>query len=47
MSKSNNGTGGIIAGVSSFAGVDTLPDVPIYTATKHAVIGFMKAIGVC
>ena len=36
--------GGAIVNTSSIAGVVGFPQVPIYTASKHAVIGLTKAV---
>lgn len=46
MSVEKGGKGGIIANVASIAGLDYLFNAPAYTATKHAIIGFTRALGV-
>lgn len=46
MSIEKGGRGGIIANVSSLCGVDALFANPVYTATKHAVVGFTRSLGV-
>lgn len=46
MSIEKGGHGGIIVNVSSVCGLDALFANPIYTATKHAVIGFTRSLGV-
>jgi NAD(P)-dependent dehydrogenase (short-subunit alcohol dehydrogenase family) len=38
------GTGGVIIATSSLAGIDPLPPNPIYTLTKHAVVGLIRAL---
>lgn len=44
MKKENGGNGGVIVNVSSIAGLGPLPMLPIYTATKHGVVGFSRAM---
>ncbi|KAF4098142.1 15-hydroxyprostaglandin dehydrogenase [NAD(+)] [Onychostoma macrolepis] len=44
MKKENGGNGGVIINVSSMAGLGPLPIAPIYTATKHGVVGFSRAM---
>ncbi|XP_043077876.1 15-hydroxyprostaglandin dehydrogenase [NAD(+)] [Puntigrus tetrazona] len=44
MKKENGGNGGVIINVSSMAGLGPLPITPIYTATKHGVVGFSRAM---
>ncbi|CAL1574351.1 unnamed protein product [Knipowitschia caucasica] len=44
MSKQSGGRGGVIINTSSLAGLGPLPSCPVYTATKHAVIGFTRAM---
>lgn len=44
MSVEKGGKGGIIANIASVLGLDTLFSVPVYTATKHAVIGYTAAL---
>lgn len=44
MKKENGGNGGVIVNVSSMAGLGPLPIAPIYTATKHGVVGFSRAM---
>lgn len=46
MSKENDGEGGHIIQLSSIAGINTVPLVPIYCSAKHAVIAFTKCFGV-
>ncbi|XP_039631863.1 15-hydroxyprostaglandin dehydrogenase [NAD(+)]-like [Polypterus senegalus] len=36
--------GGVIVNVSSLAGLGPLPSAPVYTATKHGVVGFSRAL---
>uniref|UniRef100_A0A8C4SAE3 15-hydroxyprostaglandin dehydrogenase [NAD(+)]-like n=1 Tax=Erpetoichthys calabaricus TaxID=27687 RepID=A0A8C4SAE3_ERPCA len=38
--------GGVIVNVSSLAGLGPLPSAPVYTATKHGVVGFSRALAV-
>ncbi|RXN04760.1 15-hydroxyprostaglandin dehydrogenase [NAD(+)]-like protein [Labeo rohita] len=44
MKKENGGNGGVIINISSMAGLGPLPVAPIYTATKHGVVGFSRAM---
>uniref|UniRef100_A0A9R1SDG3 15-hydroxyprostaglandin dehydrogenase [NAD(+)] n=2 Tax=Cyprinus carpio TaxID=7962 RepID=A0A9R1SDG3_CYPCA len=44
MKKENSGNGGVIVNISSIAGLGPLPLAPIYTATKHGVVGFSRAM---
>lgn len=44
MKKENGGQGGVIVNVASLAGLGPLPSAPIYTATKHGVVGFCRAL---
>ncbi|XP_062905550.1 15-hydroxyprostaglandin dehydrogenase [NAD(+)] [Mobula hypostoma] len=44
MNKQNGGKGGIIVNIASLAGIYPAPHGPVYTATKHGVVGFTRAI---
>ncbi|XP_034406947.1 15-hydroxyprostaglandin dehydrogenase [NAD(+)]-like [Cyclopterus lumpus] len=44
MNKLTGGRGGVIVNTASFAGLGPLPSCPVYTATKHAVVGFTRAM---
>ncbi|XP_062867149.1 15-hydroxyprostaglandin dehydrogenase [NAD(+)] isoform X3 [Trichomycterus rosablanca] len=44
MKKQNGGGGGVIINIASLAGLGPLPSAPIYTATKHGVVGFTRAL---
>lgn len=46
MNVKNGGRGGIIVNVASTLGLDILSFQPIYTATKHGVVGFTRSLGV-
>jgi NAD(P)-dependent dehydrogenase (short-subunit alcohol dehydrogenase family) len=37
--------GGAVVATSSLAGLIAFPGDPVYTATKHAVVGFVRALG--
>uniref|UniRef100_A0A3Q2W9B2 15-hydroxyprostaglandin dehydrogenase [NAD(+)]-like n=1 Tax=Haplochromis burtoni TaxID=8153 RepID=A0A3Q2W9B2_HAPBU len=43
MNKLTGGRGGVIINVASMAGIGLLSCCPVYTATKHAVVGFTRA----
>lgn len=44
MSVSNGGQGGSIVNVASVLGLDYLYTIPIYNASKHAVIGYTRSM---
>ncbi|XP_077963178.1 15-hydroxyprostaglandin dehydrogenase [NAD(+)] isoform X1 [Gasterosteus aculeatus] len=44
MSKLSGGRGGVIVNMASMAGLGPLPSCPVYTATKHGVVGFTRAM---
>lgn len=44
MKKTSGGIGGVIVNVASMAGLGPLISAPIYTATKHGVVGFTRAM---
>ncbi|XP_029303938.1 15-hydroxyprostaglandin dehydrogenase [NAD(+)]-like isoform X2 [Cottoperca gobio] len=44
MSKLSGGRGGVIVNTASMAGLNPLPSCPVYTATKHGVVGFTRAM---
>ncbi|XP_013770164.1 15-hydroxyprostaglandin dehydrogenase [NAD(+)]-like isoform X2 [Pundamilia nyererei] len=44
MRKTNGGGGGVIVNIASMAGLGPLLTCPVYTATKHGVIGFTRAV---
>lgn len=46
MSKEKGGRGGIIVNTASVLGLDKIFSMPAYVATKHAVIGFTRCLGV-
>ncbi|TNM85491.1 hypothetical protein fugu_007762 [Takifugu bimaculatus] len=46
MSREHGKGGGIIINVSSMAAFFHSPHQPVYTATKHGVIGFTRAMAV-
>lgn len=48
MSTNKNGKGGVVLNVASVAGLNSFHGMfPVYTSTKHAVIGFTKSMAVC
>lgn len=44
MDKSKGGKGGIILNIASQAGLEPFPGIEGYCATKHAILGFHKAL---
>lgn len=46
MSKEHGGNGGIIGIVASVASLTPFWCIPIYTATKHAILGFIRCLSV-
>lgn len=44
MRKQSGGRGGVIVNTASLAGLGPLPCCPVYTATKHGVVGFTRAM---
>lgn len=46
MDKTKTGRGGIVLNIGSSASVRPQISTPIYTATKHAILGLTKSCGV-
>ncbi|CAI5642873.1 15-hydroxyprostaglandin dehydrogenase [NAD(+)] [Oreochromis niloticus] len=44
MNKSKGGQGGVIINVSSLAGLGPLLTAPVYSATKHGLVGFTRSV---
>ncbi|XP_068456621.1 15-hydroxyprostaglandin dehydrogenase [NAD(+)]-like [Clinocottus analis] len=44
MNKLTGGRGGVIVNIASMAGLGPLPGCPVYTATKHGVVGFTRTM---
>lgn len=44
MGKYQGGKGGLIVNISSVCGLIAFPIAPVYTATKHAVLGFSQSL---
>ncbi|XP_028838424.1 15-hydroxyprostaglandin dehydrogenase [NAD(+)]-like [Denticeps clupeoides] len=44
MKKENGGRGGVIVNIASMAGLGPHAVAPVYTASKHGVVGFSRAI---
>ncbi|KAM3869122.1 15-hydroxyprostaglandin dehydrogenase [NAD(+)] [Diretmus argenteus] len=44
MNKLTGGQGGVIINIASMAGLGPLLSTPVYTATKHGVVGFTRAM---
>lgn len=43
MQKDSGGKGGVIVNVSSIAGLQAVPQLPVYSAAKHAVVSFSRS----
>lgn len=43
MQKDTGGKGGVIVNVSSVAGLHSISQFPVYSATKHAVVSFSRS----
>lgn len=43
MGKDCGGKGGVVVNVASVSGLKALPNAPIYSSTKHAVISFSRS----
>ncbi|XP_012168042.1 15-hydroxyprostaglandin dehydrogenase [NAD(+)] isoform X1 [Bombus terrestris] len=43
MQKDSGGKGGVIVNISSVAGLYSLSQLPVYSATKHAVVSFSRS----
>lgn len=46
MGKDSGGKGGVIVNVASVLGLEAFPQLPIYSATNHAVIAFSRSFSV-
>lgn len=46
MSKENGGHGGILVNVSERMNVGNTAQLPVYAATKHAIIGLSQSLAV-
>uniref|UniRef100_A0A182KC19 Alcohol dehydrogenase n=1 Tax=Anopheles christyi TaxID=43041 RepID=A0A182KC19_9DIPT len=46
MSRAKGGKGGVIVNVASTAGLEPIPFLPTYCASKHGIIGFTRSLGV-
>ncbi|XP_063233424.1 uncharacterized protein LOC134537073 [Bacillus rossius redtenbacheri] len=46
MGKDKGGEGGVVVNIASVAGLIPVPVLPVYAATKRAVIGFSQSLGV-
>jgi len=45
MGKDEGGKGGVVVNMASIAGLTAAAYLPVYVATKHAVIGFTRSFG--
>jgi len=46
MGKDEGGKGGVVVNTASIAGLRPTATLPVYVATKHAVIGLSRSFGV-
>jgi 15-hydroxyprostaglandin dehydrogenase (NAD) len=46
MGKEEGGKGGVVVNMSSLLGLRGFAALPVYAATKHAVIGLSRSFGV-
>lgn len=46
MSKDKGGHGGILVNVSQHMDIRNTAQLPVYTATKHAIIGLSQSLSV-
>ncbi|RVE64217.1 hypothetical protein OJAV_G00144510 [Oryzias javanicus] len=44
MNQQSGGQGGVVVNTASVGGLGPLPSCPVYSATKHGVIGFTRAM---
>ncbi|CAL1675055.1 unnamed protein product [Lasius platythorax] len=44
MGRYKGGKGGVIVNISSIAGLTMFPVIPVYTASKYAVLGFSQSL---
>ncbi|KAF8781894.1 15-hydroxyprostaglandin dehydrogenase [NAD(+)] like protein [Argiope bruennichi] len=45
MGKSNGGNGGVVINTASIAGFLPFPEIPVYVASKHGVVGLTRSCG--
>lgn len=45
MGKDKGGKGGVIINIASILGLQESPAAPVYTGTKHFVVGFSRSLG--
>ncbi|KAH0946947.1 hypothetical protein HN011_001227 [Eciton burchellii] len=43
MRKDSGGKGGVVVNISSTAGLRAVPQLPVYSTTKHAVVNFSRS----
>lgn len=46
MRRDKGGNGGIVVNVSSVAGLDPIHLMPVYSASKEAIVAFTRAFSV-
>lgn len=46
MGKDRGGRGGVVVNMGSNVSLRPYVSIPIYTATKHAIVGFTRSYGV-
>ena len=46
LGTNKGGSGGVVVNISSIAGLKPNPFGPIYCASKHAIVGLTRSLGV-
>ena len=46
MGKHKNHKGGVVVNIASFLGLVNNPSFPVYNATKHGVVSFVRSMKV-
>lgn len=46
MGTNKGGSGGVVVNISSIVGLKSNPFGPVYSASKHAIVGLTRSLGV-
>ena len=46
MGTNKGGAGGVVVNISSIVGLKANPFGPVYSASKHAIVGLVRSLGV-